>query len=118
MAKLTKEELLTQINDSITDTDSAISLMENVSDSVLDESGIIAEKDSRIAELENEVSLLKTELEEFKNKYRERFLNAIDEVKEEVEKAESEVIEEEVASPESAEIVCILLPPLSIVILS
>lgn len=104
MAKLTKEELLNQINSSITDTDSAISLMENVADSV-DESGIIAEKDSRIAELENEVSVLKTELEEFKNKYRERFLNAIDEVKEEVEKAESEVIEETVAAPESAEIV-------------
>ena len=103
MAKLTKEELLNQINSSITDTDSAISLMENVADSV--ESGIIAEKDSRIAELENEVSVLKTELEEFKNKYRERFLNAIDEVKEEVEKAESEVIEETVAAPESAEIV-------------
>ena len=105
MAKLTREELLNQINNSISDTDSAISLMENVSDSVLDESGVIAEKDSRIAELEAEVELLKTELEEFKNKYRERFLNAIDEVKEEVEKAESEVIEETVGSPESAEIV-------------
>jgi DNA-binding FrmR family transcriptional regulator len=104
MARLTKEELLNQINNSVTDTDSAISLMENVSDSV-DESVVIAEKDSRIAELESQVEALKTELEEFKNKYRERFLNAIDEVKEEVEKAESEVIEEEIASPVSTEVV-------------
>lgn len=100
MAKMTKDELMKQINESALDTDAQISLMENVSDSIADESEELANKDARIAELEAQVSSLQTELEEFKNKYKERFLNSIDEVKDEVEKAMDSIeeVKEEVVS--------------------
>ena len=100
MAKMTKDELMKQINESALDTDAQISLMENVSDSLVDESEELAGKDARITELEAQVSALQTELEEFKNKYKERFLNSIDEVKEEVANVEGaiEEVKEEVVS--------------------
>ena len=74
MAKLTKEDLLKKVNEMFGEnaSDEQISLMEDISDSF---------EDSDNEELENtrkELTKAQTDLKEFKQKYRDRFLGGVD----------------------------------------
>lgn len=74
MAKLSKEDLIKKVNEMFGEdaTDEQISLLEDISDSM---------GESNNDELENTKNALaqaQTELKEFKQKYRERFLGGVD----------------------------------------
>lgn len=91
MSKLTKQELLNRISESIKDNDDlVISLMEDVSDSFpTDEVD-----ETMLNSLKDENSRLKVELEETKQRYKERFLSGETKEKEEIEEPEiKEVID-------------------------
>lgn len=81
MAKRTREELSKVINDLEIDDDVKISLMEDLADSMEDVS--------------DEIDKLKEELADLTERYKSRFLESTDEVKEEVkeELEEKEVID-------------------------
>lgn len=74
MAKLSKEDLIKKVNEMFGEdaTDDQISLLEDISDSI---------GESNNDELENTKKALtkaQTDLREFKQKYRERFLGGVD----------------------------------------
>lgn len=74
MAKLSKEDLIKKVNEMFGEdaTDEQISLLEDISDSI---------GESNNDELENTKKALtkaQTDLREFKQKYRERFLGGVD----------------------------------------
>lgn len=74
MAKLSKEDLIKKVNEMFGEdaTDEQISLLEDISDSM---------GESNNDELENTKKALtqaQTDLKEFKQKYRERFLGGVD----------------------------------------
>lgn len=74
MAKLTKEDLIKKVNDMFGEdaTDEQISLLEDISDSM---------EDSNNDELETTKQALtkaQTDLKEFRQKYRDRFLGGVD----------------------------------------
>lgn len=74
MAKLSKEDLIKKVNEMFGEdaTDEQISLLEDISDSM---------EDSNNDELETTKQALtkaQTDLKEFKQKYRERFLGGVD----------------------------------------
>ena len=88
MAKYSAEDLSSRINELELDDDVKISLMEDITDSVSpDESEELA---SLKAELEKKVA----ELEELKEKYKARFLKAVEENEEVKEEVEDEDLEE------------------------
>ena len=89
MSKLTKQELLNRISESIKDNDDlVISLMEDVSDSFpTDEVD-----ETMLNSLKEENSRLKIELEETKQRYKERFLSG-------------ETKEKEIEEPEIKEVI-------------
>ena len=74
MAKLSKEDLIKKVNEMFGEdaTDEQLSLLEDISDSM---------EDSNKNELESTKKALtqaQTDLKEFKQKYRERFLGGVD----------------------------------------
>ena len=88
MAKFSAEELSSRINELELDDEVKISLMEDITDSVSpDESEELA---SLKAELEKKVA----ELDELKEKYKARFLKAVEESEEVESEKEDEDLEE------------------------
>lgn len=81
--KLSKEELISKINELPIDDEVKISLLEDITDSM------------EVTETDNtELEELRAKYEELKNKYKERFLQGENETTEETEK-EEELTEEE-----------------------
>ena len=80
MAKYSAEELSSRINDLELDDDVKISLMEDITDSVS------PDESEELAGLKAEIEKSKADYEELKEKYKARFLKAVDsdEVKDEV----------------------------------
>lgn len=80
MAKYSAEELSSRINDLELDDEVKISLMEDITDSVS------PDESEELANLKAEIEKKDSELEELKEKYKARFLKAVDseEVEEEV----------------------------------
>ena len=80
--KLSKEELLTKINEKVMDEDVKIELLEDITDSFdIDDSNSNEEYEQRITELENK-------LQDVQEKYKERFLNKVEEKEDDEEKEE------------------------------
>ena len=81
MAKYSAEELSSRINELELDDDIKISLMEDITDSVS------PDESEELAEIKAELEKKAAELEELKEKYKARFLKAVesDEEKEDVE---------------------------------
>lgn len=90
MARLTIEELNNKINGLELDDDSKIALMEDVSDSLTND------ESEELSNLRNELETAKQEFLDLKEKYKQRFLSAV-ETKEEIEEPkdleEKEVID-------------------------
>ena len=80
MAKISKDELISKINEKGTDEDVKIELMEDVTDSF----------DGEDNSLQEEVDRLNEEVASLKEKYKERFLKSDD-----VEKKEDEIKEDD-----------------------
>lgn len=80
MAKYSAEELSSRINELELDDDVKISLMEDITDSVS------PDESEELAGLKAEIEKAHADLEELKEKYKSRFLKAVEseEVKEEV----------------------------------
>lgn len=80
MAKYSAEELSSRINDLDLDDDVKISLMEDITDSVS------RDESEELADLKAEIEKAHTDYEDLKEKYKARFLKAVDsdEVKDEV----------------------------------
>ena len=92
MAKYSAEELSSRINELELDDDVKISLMEDITDS------ITPDESEELAALKAEVEKAHEDYKELKEKYKSRFLSAVDseEVKEEVKEddlEEKEVID-------------------------
>lgn len=81
MAKYSAEELSSRLNDLELDDEIKISLMEDITDSVS------PDESEELAGLKAELEKVKADYEELKEKYKARFLKAVEseEVKEEVE---------------------------------
>ena len=84
MAKLTKEELMNRINELELSDDVKISLMEDISDSLEENTDVISKE---------EFDDITNKYEELLSKYKERFLNSKEEIKEDKEYEEKEVID-------------------------
>ena len=86
--KLSKDELLAKINEKVMDEDVKIELIEDVTDSFeVDDSNSNEEYEQRITELEDKYKNLQ-------EKYKERFLNKVDEKEDDEEKEDAEEKEE------------------------
>ena len=80
--KLSKDELLAKINEKVMDEDVKIELIEDVTDSFeIDDSNSNEEYEQRITELEDKYKNLQ-------EKYKERFLNKVEEKEDDEEKEE------------------------------
>lgn len=88
MAKLTKEELIAKINDADISEEFKISLMEDITDS-------FDENDEEVVTKE-EFESITSKYEELLAKYKERFLDSKEEVKEEVREEDNGYEEKEV----------------------
>jgi hypothetical protein len=88
MAKYSAEELSSRINDLELDDEVKISLMEDITDSVS------ADDSEELASLKDELEKKASELEDLKEKYKARFLKAVD--TEEKEEKEEDLEEKEV----------------------
>ena len=86
MAKYSAEELSSRINDLELDDDVKISLMEDITDSVS------PDESEELANLKAETEKAHAEYEELKEKYKARFLKAVE--SDEEEKEEQEDLEE------------------------
>lgn len=87
MAKLTKEELNKRIDALELDDDTKISLMEDISDSIND--------DSEINSLREEISSKDSEIADLKEKYKSRFLESTETAKDIAEEAPAVEADEE-----------------------
>lgn len=90
MAKLSLEEFKSKYNEKITDNDDLlIELLEDLSDSITDG------ESEELTSLKNEMETVKTEYENLKQKYKERFLDAVetDETPKQEDLEEKEVID-------------------------
>ena len=87
MAKYSAEELSSRVNDLELDDDVKISLMEDITDSVS------TDESEELAALRSELEKAKADYEELKEKYKARFLQAV-ESDEESKDEESEDLEE------------------------
>ena len=86
--KLSKDELLAKINEKVMDEDVKIELIEDVTDSFdVDNSNSNEEYEQRITELEDKYKNLQ-------EKYKERFLNKVEEKEDDDEKEDDEEKEE------------------------
>lgn len=88
MAKFSAEELSSRINDLELDDDVKISLMEDVTDSVS------PDESEELTSLKAELEKAYADYEELKEKYKSRFLKAMDEEK--TEEKEEDLEEKEV----------------------
>ena len=88
MAKYSAEELSSRVNDLELDDEVKISLMEDITDSVS------PDESEELASLKAELEKKSAELEELKEKYKARFLKAVEE-NEEVKEVEDEDLEEQ-----------------------
>lgn len=86
MAKYSAEELSSRINDLELDDDVKIALMEDITDSVS------PDESEELASLKAELEKAKADYEELKEKYKARFLKAVE--SDEEEKVEDEDLEE------------------------
>lgn len=86
MAKYSAEELSSRINDLELDDDVKISLMEDITDSVS------PDESEELASVRAELEKAKADYEELKEKYKARFLKAVE--SDEEEKVEDEDLEE------------------------
>lgn len=89
MAKYSAEELSSRINELELDDDVKISLMEDITDSVS------PDESEELATLKGEVEKAHADYEELKEKYKARFLKAVD-TEEEKEVKDEELEEKEV----------------------
>ena len=78
MAKYSAEELSSRINDLELDDDVKISLMEDITDSVS------PDESEELAGIQAELEKAKADYEELKEKYKARFLKAVESEEEEV----------------------------------
>ena len=86
MAKYSAEELSSRINELELDDDVKISLMEDITDSVS------PDESEELAGIKAELEKISAELEELKEKYKARFLKAVE--SDEEEKEDTEDLEE------------------------
>ena len=86
MAKYSAEELSSRINDLELDDDVKISLMEDITDSVS------PDESEELAGIKAELEKAKADYEELKEKYKARFLKAVE--SDEEEKEDTEDLEE------------------------
>ena len=89
MAKYSAEELSSRVNELELDDDVKISLMEDITDSVT------PDESEELASLKAEVEKAHADYEELKEKYKARFLKAVD-TEEEKEVKDEELEEKEV----------------------
>ena len=90
MAKYSAEELSSRVNELELDDEVKISLMEDITDSVsLDES-------EELASIKAELEKAKADYEELKEKYKARFLKAVESEEVESEKEDEDLEEKEV----------------------
>ena len=89
MSKFSAEELSSRINDLELDDDVKISLMEDITDSVS------PDESEELSSLKEEIQKKDAEIEELKEKYKERFLKAAEE-KEDVKEEKEELEEKEI----------------------
>lgn len=97
MSKLTKEEIIkkyTEEKEYFPDDDSKIEFMEDVTDSMVEES---SDKDEEIKKLKEENERLNSEVSDIKTKYKERFLTS--------ENKSEEKIEEKTEEPEEKTVI-------------
>lgn len=75
MAKLSKEDLIKKVNEMFGEdaTDEQISLLEDISDSMGD-----SNNDDELENTKKALTKAQTDLKEFRQKYRERFLGGVD----------------------------------------
>ena len=90
MAKYSAEELSSRINDLELDDDVKISLMEDITDSVS------PDESEELAGTKAELEKAKAEYEELKEKYKARFLKAVESDEEEKEVEDEDLEEKEV----------------------
>lgn len=86
MAKYSAEDLSSRINELELDDDIKISLMEDITDSVS------PDESEELSSLKAEIEKKDAEIEELKEKYKSRFLKAVE--KEEVQEVKDEDLEE------------------------
>lgn len=89
MAKLSAEELSSRVNDLEIDDKVKISLMEDITDSISNE------ESTELTTIKEEMDKVKAEYDSLKEKYKARFLNAV-ESEEESKKEDEELEEKEV----------------------
>ena len=90
MSKLTKEEIIkkyTEEKEYFPDDDSKIEFMEDVTDSMVEDS---SDKDEEIKKLKEENERLNSEVSDIKTKYKERFLTSENKTEEKIEEKEEE----------------------------
>ena len=90
MAKYSAEELSSRINDLELDDDVKISLMEDITDSVS------PDESEELANLKAEIEKAHADYEELKEKYKARFLKAVESDEEEKEVEDEDLEEKEV----------------------
>ena len=90
MAKYSAEELSSRINDLELDDDVKISLMEDITDSVS------PDESEELASVRAELEKAKAAYEELKEKYKARFLKAVESDEEEKEVEDEDLEEKEV----------------------
>ena len=97
MSKLTKEEIIkkyTEEKEYFPEDDSKIEFMEDVTDSMVEDS---SDKDEEIKKLKEENERLNSEVSDIKTKYKERFLTS--------ENKSEEKIEEKTEEPEEKTVI-------------
>ena len=102
MSKLTKEEIIkkyTEEKEYFPDDDSKIEFMEDVTDSMVEES---SDKDEEIKKLKEENERLTSEVSDIKTKYKERFLTSENKSEEKIEENKSE---EKIEEPEEKTVI-------------
>ena len=88
MAKYSAEDLSSRINELELDDEVKISLMEDITDSVS------PDESEELASLKAELEKAKADYEELKEKYKARFLNAVEDKEEVKEEVKDEDLEE------------------------
>ena len=90
MPKLTKEEIIkkyTEEKEYFPDDDSKIEFMEDITDSIVEDS---SDKDEEIKKLKEENERLASEVSDIKTKYKERFLTSENKSEEKIEEKNEE----------------------------
>ena len=90
MAKYSAEELSSRINELELDDEVKISLMEDITDSVS------PDESEELAEIKAELEKAKADYEELKEKYKARFLKAVESDEEEKDDTQEDLEEKEV----------------------